>query len=143
MEAPLHRFVHALHPVVAFVIMPLFALANSGIDLSRIGLSGLLAPVALGAALGLFVGKQVGVFAFTFLATRLRLAPIPGGAGARQLFGVAVISGIGFTVALFIATLAYRNAPALLDQAKLGILVGSLASGLGGFVVLRLGRSSG
>ncbi len=138
MEAPLTRFAHLLHPAVAFGIMPLFALANSGIDLSRTGLSSLLEPVALGAALGLFVGKQLGIFGFTTAAVRTKLAASPGNAPMGQLFGVSIIGGIGFTVSLFIASLAFGGASPLLDQAKLGILVGSLVSGLSGYVVLRL-----
>jgi NhaA family Na+:H+ antiporter len=137
-EAPLHRFVHTLHPLMAFGIMPLFALANSGVSLRGFGIDSLLAPVTLGAALGLFVGKQLGIFSFTVLAVKLRLAPMPGNASLRKLFGVSVMAGIGFTVALFIAALAYRQTPLLLDQAKLGIVLGSLASGLGGYVLLRM-----
>jgi len=139
-QAPLHKFEHLLHPYVAFFIMPLFALANSGVSL-RSGLSALDAPVTLGAAVGLFAGKQLGIFALTVLAVKLRLAPMPGNASLAKLFGVSIVAGIGFTVALFIAALAYADSPALLDQAKTGILIGSLAAGLLGFVVLR-GASS-
>ncbi|MGH9318432.1 MAG: Na+/H+ antiporter NhaA [Vicinamibacteria bacterium] len=138
LEAPLYRFVHLLHPFMAFIIMPAFALANSGVSLERIGFPELAAPVALGAALGLFVGKQVGIFAATMLAVRLGLAPTPGGASAVKLYGASVIAGIGFTVALFIAALAFGSAPELLEQAKLGILAGSLLSGVVGYLVLRL-----
>jgi NhaA family Na+:H+ antiporter len=118
--------------------MPVFALANSGVFLGHAGFATLLAPVALGTAAGLFVGKQVGIFGLTLLAVRLGLAPMPGGASPAKLYGVSVIAGIGFTVALFIASLAYPNAPALLDEAKVGILAGSLAAGLCGFLILRL-----
>lgn len=136
-EAPLARFIHQLHPWVAFGVMPVFALANSGVDLSATRAEHLLAPVALGSALGLFVGKQLGIFAFTWAAVRLGISPAPGGAPLRQLYGVAMVAGIGFTVALFIAGLAF-NDPVLLVEAKLGILLGSLASGLAGYAVLRL-----
>jgi NhaA family Na+:H+ antiporter len=138
LQAPVHRFIHLLHPFVAFLIMPVFALANSGVFLGDAGLATVLAPVALGTAVGLFVGKQLGIFGLTLLAVRVGLAPMPGGASTAKLYGVSVIAGIGFTVALFIASLAYPNAPALLDEAKVGILLGSLAAGVCGFVILRL-----
>jgi NhaA family Na+:H+ antiporter len=137
LEAPLTRFVHALHPWVAFGIMPLFALANSGIALSGFEPARLGAPVAVGTAVALFVGKQAGIFAFTWAALALGLARPPGGASHAKLLGASIVAGIGFTVALFIAGLAYPDAPHLLDEAKLGILAGSLASGVVGAVVLR------
>jgi NhaA family Na+:H+ antiporter len=138
LEPPLNRFVHALHPWVAYGIMPLFALANSGIDLSGTGLEDLASPVLLGSAVGLFVGKQLGIFLFSFVAIRAGFSPMPGNAPTPQLYGTAVVAGIGFTVALFIAGLAFADAPRLLDQAKLGILLGSLSAGLVGYAVLRL-----
>lgn len=137
LQAPLHRFVHLLHPFVAFLIIPTFALANSGVSLAGSAISTLAAPVALGAAVGLFIGKQVGVFGFTILAVTLRLAPMPGGVSRMKLLAVSVIAGVGFTVALFIAALAYEDAADLLDQAKVGILLGSVVSGLVGFLLLR------
>jgi Na+:H+ antiporter, NhaA family len=139
LQAPVQRFIHALHPFVAFLIMPAFALANSGVAVGG-GISSLLAPVALGTAFGLFAGKQLGIFGFTLLAVKLGLAPMPGGASSAKLWGVSVIAGVGFTVALFIAGLAYRDAPDLADQAKIGILLGSLASGGLGFALLRMTR---
>lgn len=137
LEPPLTRFVHLLHPWVAFGVMPVFALANSGVRIDGAALAALGTAVPLGTALGLFAGKQLGIFLFTAAAVRLRLAPMPGGASRGQLYGVAIIGGIGFTVALFIAQLAFPGQPALLDQAKLGILLGSLVSGLAGVAVLR------
>jgi NhaA family Na+:H+ antiporter len=142
LESPLNRFVHLLHPYVAFLIMPLFALANSGVSLAGIGLEELMNRISLGAALGLFLGKQLGIFLFTLLAVRLGLSPMPGGASRGKLYGVAVIAGIGFTVALFIAGLAFPE-QRLLDHAKIGILLGSLASGVVGFLVLRLSAPEG
>jgi Na+:H+ antiporter, NhaA family len=136
LEPPIQRFIHLLHPFVAFFIMPVFALANSGISMPE-NLESLGAPVALGTAAGLFIGKQLGIFAPTLLVVKLGLAPMPGNAPRMQLLGVSIVAGIGFTVALFIAALAYRDSLELLTQAKLGILVGSLAAGLAGFVVLR------
>jgi NhaA family Na+:H+ antiporter len=140
LEAPVHRFTHALHPIVAFVIMPVFAFANSGVSLRGAGLSSLLAPAALGIAAGLFVGKSIGITLATWVAVRLGLAPMPGGASMRALVGVSVLAGIGFTVALFIAGLAFHDARDLLDEAKVGILLGSLAAGVVGYLVLRAGR---
>jgi NhaA family Na+:H+ antiporter len=142
LEPPLNRFLHLLHPYVAFLIMPLFALANSGVSLAGIGLDALTNSISLGAALGLFFGKQIGIFFFTLLAVRLGLAPMPGGASRGKLYGVAVIAGIGFTVALFIAGLAFPD-PRLLDQAKIGILLGSLASGVVGCLILRFSAPEG
>jgi Na+:H+ antiporter, NhaA family len=135
---PIQRFLRLLHPLVSFLVMPLFALANSGVPLRALGELGQADPVALGAATGLFVGKQLGIFGLTLLAVRVGVAPLPGGATRAQLYGASVLSGIGFTVALFIAGLAYPEAPALLERAKVGILVGSAISGVGGYAVLRL-----
>ena len=142
LESPLNRFVHLLHPYVAFLIMPLFALANSGVPLAGVGLEELMNRISLGAALGLFLGKQLGIFLFTLLAVRLGLAPMPGGASRGKLYGVAVVAGIGFTVALFIGGLAFPE-QRLLDYAKIGILLGSLASGVVGFLILRLSAPEG
>jgi NhaA family Na+:H+ antiporter len=139
-EAPCDRLERRLHPLVAFGVMPLFALANAGVDLGGQGLAALAAPVALATALGLFAGKQLGVFATTAAAVRLGFAPAPGAASGAKLYGASVLTGIGFTVALFIATLAYRDAPARLAEAKLGILAGSALAGLIGSAVLRATR---
>ena len=137
-HAPVDRFIHRLHPYVAFFVMPVFALANSGVELGGgVGIASLATPVGLGTAGGLFFGKQIGIFTFTVLAVRLGLAPMPGNASLTKLYGVSVAAGIGFTVALFIAALAYPTHPEHLDQAKIGILVGSIAAGLVAFVLLR------
>jgi NhaA family Na+:H+ antiporter len=138
LQAPIDRFIHTLHGFVAFFVMPLFALANSGVELAGSGISGLTAPVALGAALGLFAGKQFGIFGAAALAIKFGLSPMPGNASWVKLYGVSVVAGIGFTVALFIAALAFHSSRELLDQAKLGVLSGSVAAGLLGFAVLRL-----
>jgi Na+:H+ antiporter, NhaA family len=140
LEAPLDRFVHALHAFVAFLVMPLFALANSGVALVGLGPSVLLEPVALGAGVGLLAGKLAGIFGFTLAAVRLGIAPMPTGTTLPKLFGAALVAGIGFTVALFIAGLAFDGQPQLLDQAKIGILAGSLAAGVAGFAVIRSTR---
>jgi NhaA family Na+:H+ antiporter len=137
LEAPLTRFVHALHPWVAFGIMPLFALANSGVDLSALDPSQVTGRVAVGTAVALFVGKQVGIFTFTLAAVGAGMGRLPGGSSRTKVLGVSIVAGVGFTVALFIAGLAYPGAPRLLDEAKLGILAGSLVSGVVGAVILR------
>jgi len=137
LEAPLGRFVHLLHPWVAFGVMPLFALANAGVDVSGASPADLLGPVALGAGLGLLLGKPVGIFLFSAVAVRSGLAPMPGGASWTKLLGVSTVAGIGFTVALFIATLAFQEERALLDQAKIGVLAGSLLAGVAGAALLR------
>lgn len=135
--SPIDRFIHRLHPFVAFFVMPVFALANSGVTLGETGLQGIETPVALGTAAGLFFGKQLGIFGFTALAVKLGLAPMPGSASWMKLYGVSATCGIGFTVALFIAALAFPTHPEHLEEAKLGILAGSLAAGLVGFALLR------
>ncbi|HEU5074726.1 MAG TPA: Na+/H+ antiporter NhaA [Polyangiaceae bacterium] len=142
LQAPVYRFVHLLHPFVAFFIMPVFALANSGVVLGGAGLATLTAPVTLGTAFGLFVGKQIGIYGFTAFAIKLGAAQMPRGASRAKLFGVSVVAGVGFTVALFIAALAYHDAPNLLEQAKVGILLGSAAAGVAGFMLLRFVEGS-
>lgn len=137
LEPPLNRFEHLWHGWVGYGIVPLFALANSGISVEGMGWKDLLAPLPLGIIAGLFVGKQVGIFLFTLVAVKLRVSTLPGGAGLGQLHGVSVVAGIGFTVALFVAGLAFAGQPGLLNEAKLGILVGSLLSAVVGYVILR------
>ena len=134
-ETPLTRLEHALHPWVAFFIMPVFALANAGVTLGGDLGAVLTSPVALGIILGLFVGKQVGILVFSWLAIRLGLAALPAGVGWRQVWGVGLLCGIGFTMSLFIASLAFPD-PALLDVSKIGILAASLVSGGAGALVL-------
>jgi NhaA family Na+:H+ antiporter len=140
-EAPLTRFVHALHPWVAFGVMPLFALANSGVALGDLGAEQLGGRVAVGTAVALFAGKMVGIFSFALAAVKLGVAPLPRDTTVAKLLGASIVAGIGFTVALFIATLAFHGAPHLLDEAKVGILAGSLAAGAVGAAVLRLTRA--
>jgi Na+:H+ antiporter, NhaA family len=135
--SPLDRFEYAIHPWVAYAIMPLFALANSGVDVSGLEAKDFLSPVFLGIVVGLFVGKTVGVFAFTFAAVKTKLARVPSDAPWGQVLGVGAVAGIGFTVALFIANLAFANAHLLLDEARLGVLVGSALSGTVGVLLLR------
>ena len=125
-----------LHPWVTFFIMPVFALANAGVRLEGMDPSMLLGPVALGVASGLFFGKLIGVFGATFLAVKLGIGQLPRGVGWAKIAGVSLLSGIGFTMAMFVAGLAY-DSPTTLDTAKLGVLIGSSVSGLIGFLVLR------
>jgi NhaA family Na+:H+ antiporter len=140
-QPPLIRLEHALHRTVSFGIMPIFALANAGVTLDAAAFgTAVVSPVAIGTALGLLIGKPVGIFGFSWLAVRLRIAALPQGATWLACAGVAVLGGIGFTMALFIAGLAFpAGTPraALLDAAKLGILVASAIAGVGGALLLR------
>jgi NhaA family Na+:H+ antiporter len=136
-HSPLHTLEHALHKPVAFVITPLFGFANAGLSFAGVGLAALLDPVPLGVALGLFVGKQIGVFGVAAALVKLGWARLPRGASLMQLYGVAVLCGVGFTMSLFIGALAF-NDPLLIDETKIGVLAGSLASALFGMAILRL-----
>jgi Na+:H+ antiporter, NhaA family len=136
-DSPLHRLEHALARPVAFAIIPLFGFANAGVSLGGIGVAQLLAPLPLGIALGLFVGKQLGIFTAVWLAVKSGLAQRPKDAGWTQIYGVSVLCGIGFTMSLFIGGLAF-SAPALADAVKIGVLMGSIASALCGYAILRL-----
>jgi NhaA family Na+:H+ antiporter len=141
--SPLARIEHALHPWTSYVVLPLFALANAGIALDRDAIDAAVdAPVTLAVVVGLVVGKTAGLLLGTVLATRLGLAQLPAGVGWRHVTGVGALAGIGFTVSLFIASLAYDD-PALQAAAKVGILVGSaIAFALGMAVLLAAGRGS-
>jgi Na+:H+ antiporter, NhaA family len=136
-NSPLHRLEHALAKPVAFVIVPLFGFANAGVSLNGVGVGDLLAPLPLGIALGLFVGKQLGIFASIWLAVKLRLATRPKDASWMQVYGVSLLCGIGFTMSLFIGGLAFTDASNG-DAVKIGVLMGSVASALCGYLLLRL-----
>ncbi|PHY21137.1 Na+/H+ antiporter NhaA [Caulobacter sp. BP25] len=138
-RCPLHRLEHALHKPVAFGVTPIFGFANAGLSFAGIGLAALLDPVPLGVALGLFLGKQLGVFGVSFSLVRLGWARLPAGASLLQLYGVAVLCGIGFTMSLFIGGLAFGD-PKLVDETKIGVLVGSVTSALLGLMILRLAK---
>jgi len=127
----------SLHPSVAYAILPLFAFANAGVSLRGLGLEALLEPVPLGIALGLFVGKQVGIFGATWLAVRAGLCAKPQGASWMQIYGVCLIAGIGFTMSLFIGTLAFTD-PKYDAGVRVGVLGGSLLSAVAGYVLLHL-----
>jgi NhaA family Na+:H+ antiporter len=141
--SPLHRLEHALHQPVAFLVVPVFALANAAVPLLGLPAGVLGAPVTLGVLGGLLIGKVAGVFGCAMLAVRLGLADMPAHAGRRQLFGVALLCGIGFTMSIFITLLAFPDAPLLQTEAKLGVLLGSLLSGVAGYAVLRLAPRAG
>ncbi|MDP3602510.1 MAG: Na+/H+ antiporter NhaA [Bosea sp. (in: a-proteobacteria)] len=136
-HSPLHTLEHWLHPYVAFLIVPIFGFANAGVSFTGMTPASALAPVPLGIALGLFLGKQIGVFGFSWLAIRAGLAAMPAQANTLQLYGVALLCGIGFTMSLFIGALAF-DSPELGKATKIGVLLGSIASAVLGAIVLRM-----
>ncbi|MDX2237048.1 MAG: Na+/H+ antiporter NhaA [Hyphomonadaceae bacterium] len=136
-HTPLHRLEHGVSPWVAFAIVPIFGFANAGVSLAGITPQALLDPVPLGVAAGLFIGKQIGVFGAAWAAIKLNIADAPAFATTRQLYGVSLLCGIGFTMSLFIGLLAFDQSPALQDETKIGVLVGSLLSALSAALVLR------
>jgi len=137
-HSPLKSMEHDLHSVVAFVVLPIFAFANAGISFSGVGAEQVLHNVPLGIALGLFVGKQVGVFGLCWAAIKLNLTSLPKGMSWGSLYGTAALCGIGFTMSLFIGSLAFEETGVnLLFDERLGIILGSLASGIVGYLVLR------
>jgi NhaA family Na+:H+ antiporter len=143
--SPLTQLEHMLHPYVAFLILPLFAFANTGISFTGLSPQSLLHPVPLGIAAGLLIGKQVGVFGFTWLAIKLGVGKLPEGAGWMPLYGIAALCGIGFTMSLFISSLAAEQiGTGMMVDDRLGILGGSLLSAVIGYLLLAysLGRTS-
>jgi len=131
------RFEHALVPWVKHVIMPIFALANAGIIFGGGGaFAALVSPIGVGVICGLALGKPIGIFGFSWLAIRLRLASLPGGVVWRQIVGVGVLAGIGFTMSLFIADLAFGSSAGELETAKVGILGASVVAGISGMLIL-------
>ncbi len=133
---------HDLHYWVAFMILPLFAFVNAGVDLRGISIEEMLGPVPMGIMLGLFIGKQVGVFGFSWLVIKLGFAKLPQDSNWMQLYGVSVLTGIGFTMSLFIDTLAYNDTEIYLYADKLAILLGSFLSGIVGYLILKSAKSS-
>ncbi|TBN11733.1 Na+/H+ antiporter NhaA [Agrobacterium cavarae] len=136
-ESPLHRLEHALHKPVAFIIVPIFGFANAGVSLSGLSLSVFTEPLTMGVAGGLFFGKLIGVFGVVAVLVKLGVAQLPAQASWGQVAGTALLCGIGFTMSLFIGLLAF-NDPAVQDHVKIGILMGSLVSGLSGALILTL-----
>jgi NhaA family Na+:H+ antiporter len=134
-ESPLKQLEHALHPWVAFLVTPLFGFANAGVSFAGMGAGVLANGVSLGIAAGLFLGKQIGVFGAVFACVRLRLAQLPAGVGWPGIYGAALLAGIGFTMSLFIGTLAW-DTPDYAAPLRIGVLAGSLVSGLAGYALL-------
>lgn len=139
-QSPLHVLEHALHPWVAYLIVPVFGFANAGVSLTGINVAALLAPVPLGIAAGLFLGKQIGVFLTTWLAVKLDWADCPENASWTQVYGVSLLCGIGFTMSLFIGLLAFPTSETLQSEVKIGVLMGSLLSALTGTLVLMMAK---
>lgn len=137
-DSLLLRMEHVLAPLSAYLIVPLFGFANAGVSLAGLSLAAVFAPLPLGIALGLLLGKQIGILGAIWTARRFRLAQPPAGASWVQLWGMALLCGIGFTMSLFIAQLGFPASPALVDEAKLGVLAGSLLSAMLGYLVLRI-----
>ncbi|MEO8444627.1 MAG: Na+/H+ antiporter NhaA [Gammaproteobacteria bacterium] len=143
LKSPLRDLEGTLHPWVAFGILPVFAFANAGVSLTGLAPGDTLHPVPLGIVAGLFLGKQIGVLGLSWLAIRARVATLPDGVGWWHLYGTSLLCGIGFTMSLFIASLAFeQGSTAYLGLDRLGILIGSLVSGLLGYMVLRFTTSN-
>lgn len=134
-ESPLKVMEHSLHSFVAFAVLPIFAFANAGLSFSGLTVEKLFSPVTIGIALGLFIGKQVGVMLATFMACRFGLCRLPQGATWLQFYGMALLTGIGFTMSLFIGTLAFTDIE-MATPVRLGVLIGSILSALAGVAVL-------
>lgn len=144
-ERPAEELEHILMPWCSFMILPFFAFANAGVSLAGMGMEQLTSPLPLGIALGLIIGKTVGVFGFSYLAVLFRLASLPQGVNFKQIFAIAMLCGIGFTMSMFIASLAFDVSEAgevTTALARLGILLGSAVSAILGYVLLRMFTSS-
>ncbi|RIL01344.1 MAG: Na+/H+ antiporter NhaA [Proteobacteria bacterium] len=136
-ESPLEKLEHIIHGWVAFGIVPIFGFANAGVDLSGMTIERLLSPIPLGIALGLFIGKQVGIFAASWIAVKTGLARIPLGSDWKQIYGASIVAGIGFTMSLFIGALAF-NTDEHAVYVRLGVILGSVLSAVFGYIFLRL-----
>jgi len=136
-HSPLRHLEYVLHPWVAFGVLPIFGVANAGVSFGGMSPARLMEPVTLGTALGLFLGKQIGIFGSTWMLIKLKLARLPEGATWGMLYGVALLCGIGFTMSLFIGTLAFDDA-AMFEPVRLGVVIGSLAAASCGYLLLRL-----
>ena len=133
----LHHLIHQLHPWIAYGILPLFAFANAGLSFSNISLDTLLHPLPLGIIVGLFFGKQIGIFGASWLAVKTKLAKLPYQVNWGHIYGTALICGIGFTMSLFISGLAFGENE-LTSLVRLGVFIGSILSGVAGYSVLSL-----
>lgn len=138
---PAKELEHGLHFWVAFLILPIFAFVNAGIDITQISLDQMTNPVPIGILLGLFIGKQLGVFGFSFIAIKLNIAKLPQDSNWLQLYGVSILTGIGFTMSLFIGSLAFENENLYQSTDKLAILLASFAAGIIGYLILRNAKS--
>ncbi len=136
-DSPLHRLEHGIAPWSAFLIVPIFGFANAGVSLEGIGIEQIFAPLPIGIAAGLFLGKQVGIFTAVWLAVKTGFAGRLGGATWLQVYGVATLCGIGFTMSLFIGALAFPGEALLIEEAKIGVLGGSFLSAIVGYCILR------
>ncbi len=136
-KSPLHSLEHGLTPYVNYLIIPIFAFANAGVVLTGMTFADLLAPLPLGIALGLLIGKQVGVFGLTMLMVKTGMARMPHGATALHIYGIASLAGVGFTMSLFIGGLSFDN-PELMNQVRVGVLSGSIVSGIIGYTALMI-----
>ncbi|MBA4164989.1 MAG: Na+/H+ antiporter NhaA [Erythrobacter sp.] len=136
-DTMLEHMEHGLAPWSAYLIVPVFGFANAGVDFSSMGIGEMLAPLPLAIAAGLFLGKQVGIFGAVFLAERLGIAPRPSDATLAEIWGISILCGIGFTMSLFIGELAFPGYRLLIDEAKIGTLLGSLISAIAGYAILR------
>jgi NhaA family Na+:H+ antiporter len=140
-KSPLRDMEHSLHPWVTFLILPLFAFANAGVPLANVSVAEVLGPVPMGIALGLFLGKQIGIFGFIWLSVQLGLARLPPDVTWLGVYGMSILGGIGFTMSLFIDSLAFEMAPDRFASAdRLAVLLASVASAVIGYLVLRYGR---
>ncbi len=140
--SPLKEIEHNLHFWVAFFVLPLFAFVNAGVNITEISFNKMAGPVPAGIMLGLFIGKQAGVFGFSWFAIKLKLAEIPKDSNWMQLYGVSVLTGIGFTMSLFIASLAFEDDTIFKYTDKLAIIAGSFVSGIVGYMVLKTGKTT-
>lgn len=139
-KSPLHAWEHAISPWSTYVIIPIFAFANAGVVLAGMSVADLLQPLPMGIALGLVLGKQIGVFGLTFLMVKFGMARLPHGANWLHIYGVACLAGVGFTMSLFIGGLSFED-PAMMNQVRMGVLSGSIISGILGYVALMLASS--
>lgn len=137
-DTMLEHLEHNLAPWSAYLIVPVFGFANAGVELGALGLAGIFAPLPLAIAAGLFVGKQVGIFSAIWIADKVGFAPRPEGANWAEIWGVSILCGIGFTMSLFISSLAFAGNSLLIEEAKIGILMGSLISAVVGYTILRM-----
>jgi NhaA family Na+:H+ antiporter len=136
-RSPLEAIEHDFTSFVVFIVLPIFAFTNAGVDFSALSPAALVDPVPLGIALGLVFGKMVGVFGTTYLCIKFNVAPAPGGANWTSLFAIAMLCGVGFTVSLFIGNLAFGVVGEQINLVKLGVLVGSAIAGIAGYLALR------